>query len=182
MAETLMSDPNFWMQQKHDGKRVIVHCADAITGINRKGLTIALPQSIVKSAAEIGVPCIIDGEAVGDTFNAFDLIALNNRDCRSSPYWERHEKLFNLIGEGVGSIEFVETYIRRSEKGDAFDRFGRSGCRRVSFSKNRRATRRRELASGDLNRVRFRRDRYVHRGRVDVSQPQRRSRCSARQA
>ncbi|MEI6235788.1 MAG: WGR domain-containing protein [Planctomycetota bacterium] len=133
LVESLIADPNFWMQQKHDGKRVIIQVGEKIVGINRTGLTIGLPQSIAGSAAEIGVSCIIDGEAVGEAFHAFDLIALNGRDLRSSPYRDRHEKLFNLIGEGTGSIKFVETYCRQSEKGDAFDRLKRANAEGVVF-------------------------------------------------
>jgi bifunctional non-homologous end joining protein LigD len=135
LAESLIADPDYWMQEKMDGRRVIIQRTDAITGINRKGLTIGLPRSIVESAAEIAVPCILDGEAVGDTFYAFDLISLNGRDCRSDPYRERHEKLFNLIEEGVGSIEFVDTFCRHAEKGDAFDRLKRANAEGVVFKR-----------------------------------------------
>ena len=110
-VERLMFDPSHWMQQKHDGKRVIIQVGDTITGINRKGLSIALPQSIAESAAAIRSPCILDGEAVGDQ--------------RTRPYSKRHEALFKLIDEGVGSIDWVETYCREASKRDAFDRLVR---------------------------------------------------------
>src|ERR1017187_8588427 len=130
-VEKLIADPTHWMQQKHDGKRVIVQVGDTITGVNRKGLTIALPQSIAESAAAIRSPCILDGEAVGDRYFAFDLISVKGVDQRTRPYNKRHEALFKLIDEGIGSISWVETYCRESSKRDAFDRFeiGRASCR-----------------------------------------------------
>ncbi len=39
--EKLIADPAHWMQQKHDGKRVIIQVGEKIVGINRKGLTSA---------------------------------------------------------------------------------------------------------------------------------------------
>ena len=135
LAEALLSDPNYMMQQKMDGRRVLIQATQTITGINRKGLTIALPQNIVDSAAEIGVPFIIDGEAVGNWFYAFDLLSLNGRDCRSCPYRERHDKLFNLIGQGSGAIELLETFDRTAEKADAFERLKQANAEGVVFKR-----------------------------------------------
>ena len=127
-VDELINDSSFWMQEKKDGRRVIIQSAGEITGINRKGLTIALPDSILHSAAEIGVPCVIDGEAIGDRFHAFDLLSLNGRDCRARPYRERHEKLVQLIGDGVGSIELVKTHRSRIQKSEAFHRLKRENA------------------------------------------------------
>ncbi|MEI6232909.1 MAG: RNA ligase family protein [Planctomycetota bacterium] len=135
LAEALISDPNYLMQQKMDGRRVLIQATETITGINRKGLTIALPQNIVDSAAEIGVPFIIDGEAVGNWFYAFDLLSLNGRDCRSCPYRERHDKLYNLIGQGSGAIELLETFDRTAEKADAFERLKQANAEGVVFKR-----------------------------------------------
>ncbi len=135
LAGALVADPNYWMQQKMDGRRVLIQASDMITGINRNGLTIALSTNIVESAAEIGVPFIIDGEAVGNWFYAFDLLSLNGRDCRSCPYRERHDKLFNLIGQGSGAIELLETFDRTAEKIDAFDRLKQANAEGVVFKR-----------------------------------------------
>jgi bifunctional non-homologous end joining protein LigD len=132
-VERLLADPTHWMQQKHDGKRVIIQVGEKIVGVNRKGLTIALPQSITESAAAIRSPCILDGEAVGDRYFAFDLISVNGVDQRSRQYSKRHEALFKLIDEGVGSIEWVETYCREANKRDAFERLVRERAEGVVF-------------------------------------------------
>ena len=45
-AQLLIADPDWWMQEKLDGKRVLLlKSGDTITGINRKGLAIALPKA-----------------------------------------------------------------------------------------------------------------------------------------
>jgi bifunctional non-homologous end joining protein LigD len=133
-AEKLLSDPDYWMQQKFDGRRVLIQYHDGkIVGINRKGLTIALPDSILKSVAEIRSPCILDGEAIGDRFYAFDLLSLNSVDLRARPYSQRHEKLFGLIGEGSGSIEFVETHCTETSKSDTLARLKRANAEGAVF-------------------------------------------------
>jgi bifunctional non-homologous end joining protein LigD len=121
------------VSEQDGGKRVIIQVGDKITGINRKGLTIALPQPIAESAAAIRSPCILDGEAVGDRYFAFDLIAVNGVDQRTRQYSKRHEALFKLIDEGIGSIEWVETYCREASKRDAFDRLVRERAEGVVF-------------------------------------------------
>ena len=55
------------MQEKFDGKRVLLRKNNgAITGINRRGLTIGLPSSIITSAQQLSGDFIIDGECVGE--------------------------------------------------------------------------------------------------------------------
>ncbi len=117
--ERLFDDSAYLMQEKKDGRRVIIQADDRITGINRKGLTIGLPESIVKSAAEIGLPFIMDGEAIGDTYFAFDLLELSGTKCHTRPFQARLEMLSALIRTGVGSIKLVPAYhspeIKRAE-------------------------------------------------------------------
>ncbi|MEP6672809.1 MAG: WGR domain-containing protein [Chthoniobacter sp.] len=50
-VEKLIADPAWWLQPKHDGRRLLIRKMGAtITGINRLGLAIALPQSLVDEA------------------------------------------------------------------------------------------------------------------------------------
>jgi bifunctional non-homologous end joining protein LigD len=132
-AEKLLADSTHWMQQKLDGKRVIIQVGDKIVGINRKGLTIGLPETIIRSAAKIAMPCILDGEAIGDMFYAFDLLSRNGVDYRASPYRTRYEALVRLIGKGVGSIKIVETYVLATDKRAAFERLNRANTEGVVF-------------------------------------------------
>ena len=118
--EKLIANPEFWMQEKKDGKRVLLHSGDKIVGVNRKGLVIGLPDSITSSAAKIAAKFLIDGEAVGDKFFAFDLLELNGVDLRACSYRERHETLIRLIGSGIGSISIVEAIRLAAEKQAAF--------------------------------------------------------------
>ena len=73
----LLANHTHCLQQKHDGRRVLV-CkrGTLITGINRRGLVITLPDAIHQAAAAIPGDFLIDGEAVGETLHAFDLLEL----------------------------------------------------------------------------------------------------------
>ncbi|MEI6234005.1 MAG: WGR domain-containing protein [Planctomycetota bacterium] len=133
--EKLLNDSDFWMQEKLDGRRVIIQAGENITGINRKGLTIGLPESIVNSAAKIGVPFTLDGEAIGDTFHAFDLLEFNGVNYRTRPFKERYTTLVALIGTGVGSIELVPVARTAAEKRADFSRLKTDKAEGVVFKR-----------------------------------------------
>ena len=64
-AQNLINDPKYWMQEKMDGRRLILKKEDnIITGINRLGFNVAVPQALIDSAADYDGDFIIDGEAV----------------------------------------------------------------------------------------------------------------------
>src|ERR1039458_2136996 len=97
-AKRLLKDPAWAMQEKFDGRRVLVRKAGAeIHGINRKGLLIGLSSPIVVGAHKIGSDFILDGECVGDVLYAFDLLEWDGEDYRTKPYQHRFVKLCNLL-------------------------------------------------------------------------------------
>jgi bifunctional non-homologous end joining protein LigD len=97
-VEKLIADPAYWMQQKVDGvRRLIRKAGGAITGINRLGLTVALPESLLQDAANCPVDFILDGEAIGDTLHAFDALQIGDEDIRGLRFGERYLRLMNLL-------------------------------------------------------------------------------------
>ena len=85
-AEQLASDDGWWMQEKFDGKRILIRKdGEQVVGINRKGLAVALPQPVVGQALAIGGrQWLMDGEAVGDIYIAFDLLDAAASTCGRS--------------------------------------------------------------------------------------------------
>jgi bifunctional non-homologous end joining protein LigD len=74
----LMNDSAYCAQEKLDGRRVLVRKdCETITGINRKGIVIGLPETIVKAALVIPGDYVLDGECVGEKLFVFDLLELN---------------------------------------------------------------------------------------------------------
>jgi bifunctional non-homologous end joining protein LigD len=110
-VKRLLKDPAWAMQEKLDGRRVLVRKAGAeIHGINRKGLLIGLPETIFQSINIIPSNFILDGECIGDVFHTFDLLEWDGEDCRTRPYQQRLVKLSDLINRpNLKYIKFVQT-------------------------------------------------------------------------
>jgi len=111
-AEKLLADPAWLTQEKLDGRRVLIRrSGDQVTGINRKGLVIALPQAVVGCALSIGsMQWLMDGECIGDTFIAFDLLERACVDLRPQPYRKRLDALYTMLLLGSAlPIQFIRS-------------------------------------------------------------------------
>ena len=74
---------------------------DEVIGINRKGLVVALPQPIAQHARAIGPrQWLMDGEAIGDVYYAFDLLEQDGVDLRKEPYSQRLGTLSVIVPPG----------------------------------------------------------------------------------
>jgi bifunctional non-homologous end joining protein LigD len=97
--EPLLKCREWCMQEKFDGRRVLIQkSGGTITGVNRRGLAIGLPEQLVTEVARLPEDLILDGECVGDHFHAFDLLELKGQDFRTKPLIERLSSLVNLLG------------------------------------------------------------------------------------
>jgi len=121
----LVADDRYAMQEKFDGKRMLlVKAGDAVSGVNRKGLTVGLPSSIIESGKGIPGDFILDGECVGDVLFAFDLLELNGKDQRLLPYRKRMLALTDLLGSGQHPhIQLVTAACNRNEKTRLLEKF-----------------------------------------------------------
>lgn len=110
-AKRLVTDPAFAMQEKFDGRRVLVQKnGAAIHGINRKGLLIGVPEIVFHSVRSISGDFILDGECVDDVLHAFDLLEWNGQDFRPQPYQHRLAALSRLLNQpDLKSVRAVET-------------------------------------------------------------------------
>jgi len=118
-AEKLLADSDWWAQEKLDGKRVLIRrTVGQIIGINRKGLVIALPEPVVAQARELGSQqWLIDGEAIGDAFIAFDLLEAACVDLRPQAYSTRLNALYDMLPpNGKTSIRTLGTAIGTKHK------------------------------------------------------------------
>jgi len=77
----LTTDAAWCVQEKFDGRRMLVRKhEDGLEGINRNGLIVALPEPVAHAAAELPGPYILDGECLGNTLVAFDVLELHGAD------------------------------------------------------------------------------------------------------
>ena len=61
--EKFLNDPAYWAQEKFDGRRLLIRkTGDQITGINRLGLAVAMPQPLVDEGNNCSVDFIMDGD------------------------------------------------------------------------------------------------------------------------
>jgi len=117
-AQRLMADPAFRMQEKLDGKRLLLRSAGgALTGINRRGWEVGLPEPIAKEGRQIGAEFLLDGEAIGDVLHVFDLLSFEGTDIRCRPYAERYLLLINLLAsEGGPHLRLVRSAYTTDQK------------------------------------------------------------------
>ena len=93
----LIADPRYWLQEKYDGRRQLIQkSGEAIIGINRRGLRVALPETLAEEVMGLPLDCILDGEAVDDQLHVFDLLRLDGEDLRPKPYLKRYLGLMRL--------------------------------------------------------------------------------------
>jgi bifunctional non-homologous end joining protein LigD len=118
-VQRLIKDPAWCMQEKKDGRRILLQKQGAtIHGINKKGLLVGLPSPIVVQLAKFSSDIVIDGEMVGDVHYAFDLLQHGGDSLVTRPYKERLALLAEVLDVPfVTMIELVETAFAPAEKG-----------------------------------------------------------------
>ena len=136
-ANRLLNDSAFVMQQKFNGRRMLIRKQEAaIHGINKKGLLIGLPESVFQDINALPGNFILDGECIGDVFHAFDLLVVNGGDSRSLPYRKRLTALMNLLASAQhrfikyantayspeGKQDFLRKLQREQQEGVVFKR------------------------------------------------------------
>jgi bifunctional non-homologous end joining protein LigD len=115
--EALINDPAWGMQEKKDGRRMLVKKTGRdVAGINRKGLAVGLPDTVVAALRAKFLSFasgLIDGEAVGDTLFAFDLLD-DGGDIRKLGYSERHRTLRGI--DFNSAIQVVPLAVTAKDK------------------------------------------------------------------
>ncbi len=133
--EQLIHDPAYWMQEKKDGRRLLIHKqGDTITGINRLGLTVALPAPLIAEASACDGDFLMDGEAIGDTLHAFDLLLIDDDDIRGRRCAERYLHLMNLLASFQHRhIELVANHCNTADKQRHFHQLRKRHAEGVVF-------------------------------------------------
>lgn len=97
-SEKYIIDDEWCAQEKFDGKRMTIRKTDKeVVAANRKGLSIGFPDVIASALSDLSVNFVVDGEAIGETFYAFDFLQRDKEDYRQSDYAFRYKGLTELI-------------------------------------------------------------------------------------
>ena len=126
-----LQDEDWWAQEKKDGKRLLIHKTKELTAINRKGLSVGAPDSILQAADAVDRSFLIDGEAIGDILFVFDLLALDGEDIREKPYAERQQLLQSLGFKDA--IQLVNSAKTTTEKEQLYTHLKSTGAEGIVF-------------------------------------------------
>ena len=133
--DTFLGDPNWCLQEKKDGRRLLIQKTGSdIQGINRRGLVVSLPSTLQEQIQRIPHDFVIDGEIIGETFHAFDLLAHHDQTVMPKSYQERLNALELLIWDGhVDRVLTVPTFYGETKKRDAYADFRKANAEGVVF-------------------------------------------------
>lgn len=118
----LLTNSTHCLQEKHDGRRLMIRKqGDTIIGINRRGLVVAIPDAIREAVEQIPFDVLIDGEVVGHTLHAFDLLEVKGHCLRKRPYIDRFSSLMMIIPQGLDALCWVSTSVDPNDKVEIYE-------------------------------------------------------------
>jgi bifunctional non-homologous end joining protein LigD len=120
VADAYIKAPGYWLQVKVDGHRrqMEKNPDGSITSYNRKGQATSLPSEVADELKGLlAKTFLMDGELVGNSFVAFDLLTVNGVDITKMPYQERFDTLEKLMPKGAFTT-VVATWKTTEEKTD----------------------------------------------------------------
>jgi bifunctional non-homologous end joining protein LigD len=136
-AESLINSADWVAQEKHDGERRPVRFGtDQPIGVNKKGLIVALPTSVVSALEQLNMDAgrtTLDAELIGEVLHVFDVIELYDADLREQPLGARLDILEGLPFNTA--IRLVPTARSTAEKRALFDRVRRDNGEGVVFKR-----------------------------------------------
>lgn len=141
-AQALILDDKYVAQEKINGeRRLLKREREEASGINRKGLVVALPQPIADAVVKTNLPShfVLDGEAVGDVLYVFDALGSSRHDLTDMSYIERYryaEAITNAINSDA--IRIVPLAVTTAEKKALYEKVKAEGGEGVVF-KNKNA-------------------------------------------
>jgi bifunctional non-homologous end joining protein LigD len=116
-------DNDEWvLQEKFDGRRLITQkIGNKVTAINKKGLSILMPQSIEDKLNTMKEDAVFDGEIIGENYYIYDIMEFDGKNLREEPVSKRLEKLYSLpIADIVAKTSYTPeqkkaTFIKLKE-------------------------------------------------------------------
>lgn len=114
--DAFISD-NAWVgQEKMNGKRILIRVKDGkVIGSNRRGLACPIPEVLTKELAGLKQATTFDGELVGETYHAFDLLELVD-DIRQWRFGKRHDALTDCFEGKFEHVKMVERHYGEESK------------------------------------------------------------------
>lgn len=120
-VEQYINDDDWMMQEKLDGKRIMVRVADCqVTASNRRGLAVGIPSEIERELQQMG-NCVLDGELIGAQYWVFDFLEAQSIDLRGYSCLNRFWKLETILKEhSFRCIQLVRSAENTVDKQELF--------------------------------------------------------------
>lgn len=132
----LVADPAWVMQEKLDGRRMMLRKAGhTVEAINKLGLLIGVPAAIVDAARLIGGDFILDGEIIGDRLYVFDLLDMAGFTLRDHTYRDRYAALTDLLADSGETITAVAAFSEHHAKAGQLTELKAAGAEGVVFKR-----------------------------------------------
>lgn len=133
-AERLLSDLNWCLQEKKDGKRLILRKdGPNVQGINRRGLVVSIPKIFSDALAGMAEDFMADGECIGETFYVFDLLELDGKSRMNERYEIRWMEVARLFSGNFGCVKIINTAFKAATKRNAFESLRKQNAEGVVF-------------------------------------------------
>ncbi|MGJ6127276.1 WGR domain-containing protein [Mycolicibacterium sp. Y3] len=120
-VDRIVADPQWVMQEKFDGRRLMLRKVGAsVEGINKLGLIVGVAAPIAAAALALPGDFVLDGEVIDDTLHVFDLLSYDGCDRREQAYGDRYRALTHLI-DGAGPavrIRYVDCWNDGRDKAE----------------------------------------------------------------
>ncbi len=130
----IVSDPAWCMQQKFDGRRLMLRKSGGVgQAVNKLGLVVGVADPIVLAAQGLDGDFVLDGEVIGDRLLAFDLLSCGGDDLRDKPYRERYAALIDLLAGCGPHISFVDCWAGAADKAQRLATLKADGAEGVVF-------------------------------------------------
>jgi bifunctional non-homologous end joining protein LigD len=120
----LMADESWVMQEKKDGRRLLIQKSGGVVrGFNRTGKIVGVSEVIAKAIRAIRGDFILDGEAVGDVYWAFDMLQIGAENLRPLGVEKRLDELVTLLApHDQGSLRIIPSATTKSSKQNLWSR------------------------------------------------------------
>lgn len=123
-AAHLLADPQWVMQEKFDGRRLMLRKVGAtVEAINKLGLVVSVAAPIAAAALDLPGDFVLDGEVIDDTLHVFDLLSADGTDLRERAYGDRYQALTSLIDNAEQSayIRCVSCWTDATDKAEQLE-------------------------------------------------------------
>ena len=107
-----------------------------LKGYNRNGFALSISQILADELMNLRIKDFqIDGEIVGDTYYAFDLVTLKGQDISSESFYNRH-LLLNGFGGNQPNLIFAPLAVTEQAKRELYHNDGITGLN-SQFTRNK---------------------------------------------